>query len=109
MSERELEARIKELLDQGKDRCAITGLPFEFEGDDKNLRPSLDRIDSDGHYEAPNVQLVCRFINFWKQATPDTEFRRLIQVVRDANGVDITGRKTLASSLYPAPRSAVRS
>jgi len=91
MSELELETCIKELLDQGGDSCAITGLPFEFEGDgvDTNMRPSLDRIDSDGHYEASNVQLVCRFINFWKQATPDNEFRRLIHVVRELKIADI--------------------
>lgn len=90
MSELELEARIKELLDEGSDCCAITGLPFEFEGDgiDQNMHPSLDRIDSDGHYEASNVQLVCQFINFWKRATPDDEFRRLIQIVRDGRRAD---------------------
>lgn len=87
MSELELEDRIKELLDEGEDRCAITGLLFEFEGDgiDQNMRPSLDRIDSDGHYEASNMPLVCQFINFWKRATPDDEFRRLIQIVCDGS------------------------
>lgn len=95
MSELELETCIKELLDQGDNSCAITGLPFEFEGGgvDTNMRPSLDRIDSNGHYEASNVQLVCRFINFWKQATPDNEFRRLIQTVREVKRADI-GRST---------------
>ena len=44
--------------------------------------PSLDRIDSDGHYESSNVQLVCRFINLWKQAADDAEFRRVIMLVR---------------------------
>lgn len=45
-------------------------------------RPSLDRIDSDGHYEAGNLQVVCRFINFWKGASDDEEFRRLLELVR---------------------------
>lgn len=45
-------------------------------------RASLDRIDSDGHYEKGNLQLVCRFINFWKQAADDQEFRPLINFVR---------------------------
>jgi len=47
---------------------------------------SLDRIDSQGHYERGNLQLVCRFINFWKQASNDGDFRRLINVVR---GIDM--------------------
>jgi len=47
------------------------------------MRPSLDRIDSDEHYDASNVQLVCRFINFWKRDTPDEEFRQLITAVRE--------------------------
>ncbi|WP_299844379.1 hypothetical protein [uncultured Jannaschia sp.] len=50
------------------------------------MLPSADRIDSSGHYEEANLQLVCRFINFWKQATPDDEFRRLIGIVRDSDG-----------------------
>lgn len=86
MSEAELEKRIRELLEIQERRCAITGLPFQFGGrqDDENMLPSLDRIDSDGHYSAENVQLVCQIINFWRQASPDDEFRRLINLVRGA-------------------------
>ncbi|SDX00924.1 hypothetical protein [Litoreibacter albidus] len=86
MSDQELEVHIRELLEQGNRQCAITGLNFEFvgDGDNKHLRPSLDRIDSNGHYEKSNVQLVCRFVNFWKQATPDSEFRDLIRLVRES-------------------------
>jgi len=81
----ELDALLPRLLEQQKERCAITGLPFQYEGD-RNMLPSADRIDSGGHYEEANLQLVCRFINFWKQATPDDEFRRLIGIVRDSSG-----------------------
>jgi len=42
----------------------------------------LDRIDSSGHYELGNLQVVARFINFWKRDTEDFEFRRLLAVVR---------------------------
>ena len=84
MTDDQLDKKIRELLDIQGDRCAITGIPFQFQGahEDSNLLPSLDRIDSDGHYEADNLQLVCRFINFWKQAADDKEFRRLIMLVR---------------------------
>lgn len=81
----ELDALLPRLLKVQKERCALTGLPFQYDGD-KNMLPSADRIDSSGHYEKANLQLVCRFINFWKQATPDDEFRRLIGIVRDSGG-----------------------
>ncbi|WP_216601137.1 hypothetical protein [Ruegeria sp. HKCCD6604] len=75
-------AHLNELLDETGDRCAVTGLTLQFEGLDNQLRPSLDRIDSGGHYEVGNLQVVARFINFWKRDTADIEFRRLIAMVR---------------------------
>ena len=63
--------------------CAITDLPLQFrDGDELALRCSLDRIDSSGHYEPGNLQVVCCFINQWKSASVDAEFRRLIGVIR---------------------------
>lgn len=85
MTESRLDGLLSRLLEQQQECCAITGLPFEYQGD-SNMLPSPDRIDSSGHYEPSNLQLVCRFINFWKQATPDEEFRRLIQIVRNNRG-----------------------
>jgi hypothetical protein len=46
------------------------------------LEYSLDRIDSSGHYERRNLQVVCKFINQWKGATDNEEFKRLIALVR---------------------------
>jgi hypothetical protein len=82
LSKEALIEHLSELLKEAGDRCAVTGVLLEFEGEDKQLRPSLDRIDSDGHYELGNLQVVARFINFWKSDTDDTEFRRLISMVR---------------------------
>lgn len=62
--------------------CAMTGLTLQPDGPDDQLRPSLDRKDSTGHYEADNLQVVARFVNFWKSDTPDDEFRRLLALVR---------------------------
>ncbi len=85
MSDAELDKLIRDLLKIQEDRCAITGLPFQFRGaqTDDNMLPSLDRIDSNGHYARDNLQIVCRFINFWKQASDDNEFRRLVDLVRE--------------------------
>jgi hypothetical protein len=44
--------------------------------------PSLDRKDSSRGYEPGNLQIVCRFVNFWKSATPDSEFSRLLALLR---------------------------
>jgi hypothetical protein len=82
LSKEALIAHLKELLDETDYRCAITGLVLQADGPDDQLRPSLDRIDSGGHYETGNLQVVARFINFWKQAIPDAEFRRQLAMVR---------------------------
>ncbi|MES1934616.1 hypothetical protein T35B1_18528 [Salinisphaera shabanensis T35B1] len=84
MSERELETLVHSLLDRQGHCCALTGLPFHFSSEEADTQrlPSPDRIDSDGHYEAGNLQLVCRFVNFWKSATPEGEFQRLMRLVQ---------------------------
>lgn len=89
MSDAELDKLLRQLLEVQGDRCAITGLPLQFRGahSDDNMLPSLDRIDSSGHYSRGNLQIVCRFINFWKQASDDREFRRLLNVVR---GIEVS-------------------
>ncbi len=84
MTSAELEKLIASLLDLQDNRCALTGIPFQFLGPeaDKNLLPSLDRIDSAGHYEVDNLQVVCQFINFWKGDSDNAEFQRLLMLVR---------------------------
>jgi len=84
MSRQQLEQYIKQLLLKQEERCALTGIPIQFRGEqvDDLLLPSLDRIDSNGHYEVGNLQVVCRFINFWKGAQDDEEFLRLLALVR---------------------------
>lgn len=84
MSSSELDLLIGSLLNLQDNRCALTGIPFHFSGPhaDKNLFPSLDRIDSDAHYETGNLQVVCRFINFWKSDSDNEEFKGLLMLVR---------------------------
>jgi hypothetical protein len=87
MDEQALDRHIRELMEMQNDRCALTGLPFEFQADgvDSNLLPSPDRIDSDGHYETGNIQIVCRFVNFWKGSNKNDDFLRLLNLVRTAD------------------------
>lgn len=76
------------MLEAQQSRCALTGLPLGFDGDcdDPEMLASLDRIDSDGHYTAGNVQIVCRFINRWKCADDNQLVLRLIGTLRAGAG-----------------------
>lgn len=92
----DFERHIEELVDKQHGLCAITRLPLQFDGrcSDPELQCSLDRIDSSGHYEPENLQVVCKFINRWKNDSDDAEFRRLITLlmgVRDTIRCDETG------------------
>lgn len=95
-SQRDFERHIEELVDKQHGLCAITGLPLQFDGccSDPELLCSLDRIDSSGHYELENLQVVCKFINRWKNNSNDAEFRRLIALLtgsRDTKFDDTVG------------------
>jgi hypothetical protein len=81
---RELEPHIIELYKSQEGLCALTGLEMilDFVDADRELRCSLDRIDSSGHYARGNLQVVCKFANRWKNASDNDEFKRLIELVR---------------------------
>lgn len=85
-SEERFRLYVESLIDMQEGLCALTGIALQFDGasDDEELLCSLDRIDSDGHYEEGNLQIVCRFCNRWKGASDDAEFRRLIDIVRQS-------------------------
>lgn len=84
LSAEELDAHLSFLMERQGYRCELTGLPFDLHTSDgdRSFRPSPDRIDSNGHYEPGNIQIVCQFINFWKGDGDDAEFRRLLAIVR---------------------------
>jgi len=77
-------AYVKKLLESQEGLCAITGIALQYDGEtgDVELQCSLDRKDSEGHYEEGNLQIVCRFVNRWKSSSVDSSFRRLIDLVR---------------------------
>lgn len=87
LSKDELTSYVHELIIAQDRSCALTGLPLQFDGsyDDAEMLCSLDRIDSDGHYERGNLQIVCRFANRWKSDTNDDAFKRLLSAVRAFN------------------------
>jgi hypothetical protein len=75
---------IKTIFEFQEGHCALTSIPMELDRrqDDQELSCSLDRIDSAKGYEEGNLQIVCKFANRWKSSSNDTEFRRLINVLR---------------------------
>jgi hypothetical protein len=81
----EWEQLLLRMLSEQNEVCALTGLPFGYpkESDDLQMRPSLDRIDSNGHYTPDNIQIVCRFMNRWKGADDDLLVRRLLDQLRE--------------------------
>lgn len=81
----DLQATLDELAQRQAYKCAQTGVSFsEYERD---LRASLDRIDSDGHYEdgtlpdgVNNLQLVTHWYNMAKGTRTDAQMKRLLGV-----------------------------
>lgn len=75
---------LAELFKMQEGLCALTGIPLQLDGESDNdqFLCSLDRIDSDGHYERDNVQVVCRFANRWKSDSDNEEFKWLIDAVK---------------------------
>jgi hypothetical protein len=80
-TEQQLFTIARRLIDEQEQKCALTGLILQF-AYDPAMEASLDRIDSDGHYQDGNLQVVCRFVNSWKSDTPVEEFRRLLNIVK---------------------------
>ena len=84
----DLNAALDELIKRQRHCCAQTGVVFVES--DPELRASLDRIDSDGHYEdgslgdgPHNLQLVTHWYNLAKGTRSDDEMRRLIALHAD--------------------------
>jgi len=75
---------LDELIKKQKGLCSLTRIPLQFEGAHTNRHylSSLDRIDSDGHYEAENLQIVCQFINLWKKDYDNDVCIELITKIR---------------------------
>ncbi len=84
-----LKERVYARLEQQDWRCALTGIQFATEGntDDPEFYCSLDRIDSNGHYEPGKLQVVCRFINRWKGDDDNTKFKELLNYLSSSRRI----------------------
>ena len=94
-SDESLREYILTLVRRQRGRCAISGLKLLDDNNDTDpeMHCSLDRIDSHGHYEQGNLQVVCRFINRWKSSTSDGDFRRLVKLLRQNEPALVRSRR----------------
>ncbi len=85
LTDENLSEHINDLYNRQGGKCALTGVTMWLDGETKDTQQlcSLDRIDSNRDYELGNLQLVCRFANFWKSDQQNSEFLRLIELVKD--------------------------
>lgn len=85
MTKEELIAHLSELMHEKGSRCAISDLPLHLpgRGNDPDMQASPDRIDSDLGYLSGNIQVVCWFINRWKNTDSNENFARLLQRLRE--------------------------
>jgi hypothetical protein len=79
--------QMTEMLREQGNRCALTGLPF---WSDENQRPygpmapSIDRIDPDGDYTLDNVRVVLYGVNAMRGRGTNGDMYRIAQALIDA-------------------------
>lgn len=64
-------------------KCELTGLPFVLDRGHP-FRPSLDRVDSNGHYTPENCRLILLMLNTAKLDAPDGLFQDCLRQVAEA-------------------------
>lgn len=62
-------------------KCALTGLPIDWEKRENGITCSIDRINSDKEYTIDNVQLVHKDVNLMKNHFKQDYFIRLCRLV----------------------------
>jgi hypothetical protein len=77
---------VKNLWDQQKGLCAVSGMQMTTTVGARNNRKnsnavSIDRINSDLPYQLGNVQLVCWWVNHWKSDMSMTTFIKRIRTI----------------------------
>lgn len=75
--------QIEQKMVEQQFKCALSGLTLDL--NDPVVKPSLDRIDSQGPYTADNVQLVGWFVNRMKSDLPQHLFIQLCREVAKHN------------------------
>lgn len=97
------------LVKYGKNRCAVTGIPFDFAtkvGSRRPWAPSLDRIDSRLGYSFQNCRLVCYAVNValsdWGTAVFERMARSFVDYAPPALDHDSAPKPVSSSQLESA-------
>lgn len=83
---------VRQLYDESKGKCSVTGIPFEFSYKTGERQPpwapSIDRINSGEGYMPGNVRIVCSSVNVAMGQWGESVLRRIVQYMekRRPNG-----------------------
>lgn len=66
-------------------KCALSGLPLDFNKDTDNAMVSVDRIDNNKGYIKRNIQLVHKDVNFMKYVYDQKYFIKMCKLVAENN------------------------
>ena len=69
-------------------KCALSGLPLDFNKDTENGMVSLDRINNNKGYVKRNIQLVHKDVNFMKWIYEQKYFIEMCKLVAQNKKVD---------------------
>lgn len=86
LSEGQLQILLINLLKEKKHICAITNQSLNRYGEASNhwLEPSVDRINSDGHYTEDNIQIVSKAANMAKSDLPPEDVQLFFEALQFA-------------------------
>lgn len=88
----------KQMVDEARYQCAITGIIFEC-GDAQGQRrpwfPSIDRIDSSKGYTKENCRLVCVAVNLAMNVWGEDVLNRIVRAIAKRNAAKRKPKITL--------------
>lgn len=86
---------VEAMWDESGGRCALSGIPFDFERRGRKRRPfapSIDRIDSMKAYTRANCRLVCVAVNYAMSDWGEGVLRQVAHGILGRTGFASSGR-----------------
>lgn len=77
---------VQSLWEKNNKKCALSGIPIDWQGTNSEITASIDRINSSKGYIEGNVQVVHKHINMMKQAYDNNYFIQLCMAVAEEQG-----------------------
>ena len=79
---------IQKLWEEKDKKCALSGLPLDWQGVSNDITASIDRIDSSKGYIEDNVQVIHKHVNMMKQSYGNDYFIALCRSIARHNSVE---------------------